>query len=108
MKKAYLLCLGLKKSLSSLRLKLMAQGMAQCTDDPNQVWYHSAIQALLIITVIDLTQVDKKDPDAASQGAEKKDPEKTEEEKKCESEFCKRIALAKEECVLQFNQVMDI
>ena len=23
----------------------MAQGMAQCTDDQNQVWYHSAIQA---------------------------------------------------------------
>ena len=29
-----MLCLGPKKSLSSLRLKLTAQGMAQCTNDP--------------------------------------------------------------------------
>ena len=40
-----MLCLGPKKSLSSLRLELMAQGMAQCTDDQSQVWYHLAIQA---------------------------------------------------------------
>ena len=40
-----MLCLGLKKSLSSPRLKLKAQGMPQCTDDQSQVWYHSAIQA---------------------------------------------------------------
>ena len=40
-----MLCLGPKKSLSSLRLKLLAQGMAQRTDDQSQVWYHSAIQA---------------------------------------------------------------
>ena len=40
-----MLCLGRKKSLSSPRLQLMAQGMAQCTDDQSRVWYHSAIQA---------------------------------------------------------------
>ena len=33
MKKAKMLCLGLKKSLLSPRSKLTAQGMAQCTDD---------------------------------------------------------------------------
>ena len=32
MKKVQMLCLGLKKNLSSPRLKLMAQGMAQGTD----------------------------------------------------------------------------
>ena len=32
-------------SLSSPRLQLTAQGMAQCTDDQSLVWYHSAIQA---------------------------------------------------------------
>ena len=40
-----MLCLGLKKSLSSPRLELMAQGMAECIDDQSKVWYHSAIQA---------------------------------------------------------------
>ena len=40
-----MLCLGLKKSLSSPRLKLTAQGMAQCTNDQSLVWYHSAIRA---------------------------------------------------------------
>ena len=40
-----MLCLGPKKSLLSPRLKLMAQGMVQRTDDQSQVWYHSAIQA---------------------------------------------------------------
>ena len=44
MNKALMLCLGPKKSLLSPRLKLMAQDMAQCTDDQSQVWYHSAIQ----------------------------------------------------------------
>ena len=39
-----MLCLGPKKSLLSLRLKLMAQGMAQHTNDQSRVWYHSAIQ----------------------------------------------------------------
>ena len=50
-------------------------------------------------------QVDKKeaDPETASQGSEKKDPEKTEDDKK--PEFCKRLEHAKDECVLQFNQV---
>ena len=42
-----MLCMGLEKSLLSPRLKLIAQGMAQCTDDQSQVWYHSAIQAPL-------------------------------------------------------------
>ena len=42
-----MLCLGLKKSLLSPRLKLTAQGMAQPTDDQSWVWYHSAIQAPL-------------------------------------------------------------
>ena len=37
MKKALMLCLGLKKSLSLLRLGLTAQGMAQCTDDQSRV-----------------------------------------------------------------------
>ena len=45
MKKAKKLCLGLKKSLSSPRLDLTAQGMVQHTDDQNRLWYHSAIQA---------------------------------------------------------------
>ena len=45
MKKVQMLCLGPKKSLSSPRLKLMAQGMVQCTKDQSRVWYHSAIQA---------------------------------------------------------------
>ena len=40
-----MLCLGPNKSLSSPRLKLMAQGMAQYTDVQSRVWYHSAIQA---------------------------------------------------------------
>ena len=40
-----MLCLGMKKSLSSLRLELSAQGMAQCTDEKSQEWYYSAIQA---------------------------------------------------------------
>ena len=35
-----MLCLGPKKSLLSPRLELTAQGMAQCTDDKSQVWYH--------------------------------------------------------------------
>ena len=40
-----MLCLGLKKSLLSLRLKLTAQVMAQCTNDqsfqapPSVIWY---------------------------------------------------------------------
>ena len=42
-----MLCLGLKKSLSSLRLKLKPQGMGQITDAQSWVWYHSAIQAPL-------------------------------------------------------------
>ena len=37
MKKVQMLCLGPKKSLSSPRLKLMAQRMAQHTDDQSQV-----------------------------------------------------------------------
>ena len=37
MKKALMLCLGLKKSLLSPRLELTVQGMAQCTDDQSQV-----------------------------------------------------------------------
>ena len=45
MKKACMLCLGPKKCLSSLRLKLTTQGMAQHTNDQSLVWYHSAIQA---------------------------------------------------------------
>ena len=40
-----MLCLGPKKSLSSPRLKLTAQGMAQCTNNQSQMWHHSAIQA---------------------------------------------------------------
>ena len=44
MKKVQMLCLGPKKSLSSPRLKLMAQGMVQHTDDQSQVWYHSGAQ----------------------------------------------------------------
>ena len=41
MKKAYLdVVLGSKKSLSSLRLELTAQGMAQHTNVQSQVWYH--------------------------------------------------------------------
>ena len=40
-----MLFLGMKKSLQSTRLKLMAQGMAQGTYVQSQVWYHSAIQA---------------------------------------------------------------
>ena len=39
-----MLCLGLKKSLSSPRLKIKAQGIAQCTNVQSQVWYHLAIQ----------------------------------------------------------------
>ena len=38
---------GLEKSLLSLRLKLMAQAMAQCNDDQSWVWYPSAIQVAL-------------------------------------------------------------
>ena len=34
-------------SLSSPRLKLMAQGMVQTINVQSQVWYHSAIQAPL-------------------------------------------------------------
>jgi hypothetical protein len=49
-----------------------------------------------------ILQVDKKDPDATSQGSEKKDPEKKEENR---NEFCKTLERAKDECVLQFNQV---
>ena len=37
MKKALMLCLGPKKSLSSLRLELTAQGMVQHTDDQSLV-----------------------------------------------------------------------
>ena len=37
-----MLCLGLLKSLSSPRLKLTAQGMAQHTNVQSQLWYHSA------------------------------------------------------------------
>ena len=37
MNKAKMLCLGPKKSLLSLRLKLTAQCMAQCTNDQSQV-----------------------------------------------------------------------
>ncbi len=47
-------------------------------------------------------QVDKKDPEVASQGSEKKDAEKKEGEA---PEICKRIGRAKDECVLQYNQV---
>ena len=36
--------LGPKKSLSSLRLELMSQGIAQHTNVQSRVWYHSAIQ----------------------------------------------------------------
>ncbi len=53
-------------------------------------------------------QVDKKDPEVASQGSEKKDAEKNEGDEKKEGEapeICKRIGRAKDECVLQFNQV---
>ena len=35
-----MLCFGMKKSLLSPRLELMAQGMAQYTADMSQVWYH--------------------------------------------------------------------
>ena len=45
------LCLGLKKSLSSPRLILTAQGMVQCTDDKSRVWYHWANQAPLIFVL---------------------------------------------------------
>ena len=45
MNKAKMLSLGPKKSLSSLRLELMALGMEQCTDDMSRVWYHLTIQA---------------------------------------------------------------
>ena len=41
-----MLCLGPKKSLSSLWLKLTAQGMVQHTDVQRQVRYRSAIQTL--------------------------------------------------------------
>ena len=37
MNKAKMLCLGTKKSLSSPRLELTAQGMVQCTEYKNQV-----------------------------------------------------------------------
>ena len=37
MNKAYMLCLGPKKSFSSPRLELMAQGMALCTNDKSRV-----------------------------------------------------------------------
>ena len=47
-----MLCLGPKKSLSSQRLKLTVQGMAQCTDDQSRVWYHSTIQAPLSVPLI--------------------------------------------------------
>ena len=40
-----MLCLGPKKSLSSLKPELTDQGMGQRNDDQSQVWYHSAIQA---------------------------------------------------------------
>ena len=53
MKKAYMLCLGLKKSLSSPRLELTAQGMVQHTNDQSRVRYHSATQVPL--TIIDVT-----------------------------------------------------
>ena len=43
-----MLCLGPKKSLSTQRLKQMAQCMAQCTNAHSRVWYHSAIQAPLL------------------------------------------------------------
>ena len=59
MNKEQMLCLGLKKSLSSPRLKLTAQGMAQCTDDQSRVWYHSAIQAPLISAHIKLLRLCK-------------------------------------------------
>ena len=62
---------------------------------------------LTVVNNIDFRgfQVDKKeaDPETASQGSEKKDPEKTDDDKK--PEFCKRLEHAKDECVLQFNQV---
>ena len=47
-----MLYLGMKKSFSSPRLKLTAQGMAQCTNDKSRVWYHSAIQAPQLIVLI--------------------------------------------------------
>ena len=37
MNKVLMLCLGPIKSLLSPRLKLMAQGMAQCTNDQSRV-----------------------------------------------------------------------
>ena len=37
MNKAYMLCLGPKKSLSSMRLELMGQGIAQYTNDKSRV-----------------------------------------------------------------------
>ena len=43
-----MLCFGLKKSLLSLRLKLTAQGMAQCTNDQSR---YSAIQAPQTTTI---------------------------------------------------------
>ena len=46
------MCLGQKKSLKSLRLKLMAHGMTQHTNDQSRVLYHSAIQAPLYIGVL--------------------------------------------------------
>ena len=45
-----MLCLGPKKSLLSPRLELAAQGMAQCTNDKSQVWYHSASLGILMTT----------------------------------------------------------
>ena len=46
-----MLCLGQKKSLLSPRLVLTAQGMVQRTNDQIRVWYHSAIQAPLILVL---------------------------------------------------------
>ena len=41
-----MLCLGPKKSLLSPRLELIAQDMAQGTDDKSQVWNHSGTPQL--------------------------------------------------------------
>ena len=37
MNKVWIMCLGPKKTLSSPRLELTAQGMAQCPNDQNRV-----------------------------------------------------------------------
>ena len=44
MKKVYMMCLGLKKNLSSSRLELTAQTNAHHIKDQSHLWYHSAIQ----------------------------------------------------------------